>query len=210
MKRTTVVLCGFALLASISPARADHHEAPGDEKGHMHEGEMKEMSPEEKAAMEAWTKAATPGERHEELAESAGTWTMEIKIWMGPEEEVSTGTAERKMILDGRVLKEKVKGTMMGDMPFEGLGFTGYDNVIGKYWSTWMDSASTGVATSRGTWDEEKGAVVFEGEMSDPMTGESSTFWSTFTPSEGKEVFTMYQMMGGEKVKTMEITYTRK
>ena len=32
---------------------------------------------------------------------------------------------------------------MMG-MPFEGIGRTGYDNVTGKYWSTWIDNMSTG------------------------------------------------------------------
>jgi hypothetical protein len=33
-------------------------------------------------------------------------------------------------------------------MPFEGLGYTGYDNVKKQYFGTWIDSMSTGIMTS--------------------------------------------------------------
>ena len=44
---------------------------------------------------------------------------------------------------------------MMG-MPFTGHGMRGYDNVSGKYWSTWNDSMSTGMMVSEGTCDAQK------------------------------------------------------
>ena len=58
------------------------------------------------------------------------------------------------MGLDGRVLIEEVTSSMMG-MPFTGHGMTGYDNVTGKYWSTWTDSMSTGLMVSEGTCDAQ-------------------------------------------------------
>ena len=111
------------------------------------------MTPEQKAEMEAYMKAGTPGgptrpwldgrqlrPQGQELAR-AGAPAME-----------ETGTATRTMALGGRVLVEDVKSTMMG-MPFTGHGMMGYDNVTGKYWSTWMDSMSTGMMMSEGTCD---------------------------------------------------------
>ena len=35
-------------------------------------------------AMEAWMKAATPGEHHKHLSKSVGSWTYEGKMWMQP------------------------------------------------------------------------------------------------------------------------------
>jgi hypothetical protein len=53
---------------------------------------------------------------------------------------MKAGTATREMALDGRVLMEELTSSMMG-----------YDNVTGKYWSTWTDSMFTGLMVSEGT-----------------------------------------------------------
>ena len=66
-----------------------------------------------------------------------------------------SGTATRSMALDGRVLVEDVDCTMMG-APMTGHGMTGYDNVSGKYWSTWTDSMSTGIMVSQGICDAKQ------------------------------------------------------
>ena len=91
------------------------------------------MSPEEQAMMAAWEKAMTPGEQHARLAEHfEGIWDTRMSLWMEPGAEpmVSTGTSTSTMILGGRQLKMEFSGTFM-DMPFMGIGFTGYDNVRG-------------------------------------------------------------------------------
>ena len=51
--------------------------------------------------MEAWIKAATPGEPHAWLATLAGTWRFEGTFWSAPgtEPSKSQGTAERAMLL---------------------------------------------------------------------------------------------------------------
>lgn len=171
-----------------------------------------EMTPEQKAEMEAYMKAGTPGEPHKMLAATAGTYALQVKSWHepgGPPME-ETGTATRTMALDGRVLVEDMKGTMMG-MPFTGHGMTGYDNVTGKYWNTWMDSMSTGLMVSEGTCDAQK-ACTFTGSWNDPIkkapvTARVTTRWTTPTT----EILEMYGPdKSGKEMKMMEITYTRK
>jgi hypothetical protein len=74
---------------------------------------QQQMTPEQKAEMEAYTKAGTPGAPHKALASTVGTYDLKIKNWHepgGPPME-EKGTATRKMALDGRVLVEEVKST---------------------------------------------------------------------------------------------------
>src|SRR5512134_3851174 len=85
-----------------------------------------EMTPEQKAEMEAYMKAGAPGPEHKQLASTAGTYDVKIKNWHepgGPATE-ETGSATRMMALDGRILVEQFQGTMMGS-PFTGHGMTG-------------------------------------------------------------------------------------
>src|SRR5512132_483462 len=111
----------------------------------QHQHEMK-MSPEQQAEMQAYMKAATPGPEHQALAAMAGNYDLKVKGWQaaGAAPEESVATAVRSSALGGRVMVEEVHGTMMG-MPFEGHGMSGFDNVTGKYWSTWTDSMGTGL-----------------------------------------------------------------
>jgi uncharacterized protein DUF1579 len=175
------------------------------------QGKPPEMTPEEKAEMEAYTKAATPGAPHQMLAGMAGSYTMKVKSWMkaGDPPMEDSGTATRKMDLDGRVLVEDVQATMMGQ-PYHGHGMTGYDNVTGKYWSTWNDSMSTGIMLSQGTCDA-KHACSFTGSWNDPVKKApvKSRMTSRWTDAK-TEVFEMYGPgKDGKEMKMMEITYTK-
>src|SRR6266571_94604 len=85
-----------------------------------------QMTPEQKAEMEAYMKAGTPGAPHQALASSAGSYDLKVKSWHeagGPAME-DTGTAKRTMALGGRVLVEELSSSMMGT-PFTGHGMTG-------------------------------------------------------------------------------------
>ena len=62
---------------------------------------------------------------------------------------VSEGVSEHRWILDGRYVEQVYRGKAMG-MPFEGRGFTAYDNVQGKYLGCWMDTMGTGMMFSEG------------------------------------------------------------
>jgi hypothetical protein len=83
----------------------------------------KQMDPQ--AMMEVYQKLATPGEPHKQLASLAGSWTTKTKEWMEPGKPPteSTGTAEMKMLLDGRFLYQEYSSQTMGQ-PFSGLGST--------------------------------------------------------------------------------------
>jgi hypothetical protein len=192
-----------------APAFADHHQ----EKPEAPAQGMPEMSPEMQAMMEAWQKAGTPGPEHQRLAAGAGTWKATVRSWMGsPEPTVSEAKVERKMILDGRVLTDHWQGNMMG-MAFVGHGMTGYDNARKKYWSTWNDNMSTGVMVAWGAWDESAKAVVFEGEVSNPMAGGAPMKVKSFVrvKEDGTETFEMWEPHGpgGEMVRTMEATLVK-
>jgi len=175
------------------------------------QGKPPEMTPQEKADMEAWTKAGTPGAQHQMLASMAGNYTMKVKSWMkaGDPPMEDSGTATRTMELDGRVLVEEVHSTMMGQ-PFLGHGMTGYDNVTGKYWSTWNDNMSTGVIISHGTCDA-KHTCAFTGTWNDavkkgPVKSRMTSRWV----DAKTEVFEMYGPgKDGKEMKMMEITYTK-
>jgi hypothetical protein len=192
------VLVLFGVLVA-SPARAQEKAMP-------------QMTPEQKAEMEIYMKAGTPGEPHKRLASTAGTYSLQIRSWHepgGPPME-DTGTATRRMDLDGRVLVEELKASMMG-MPFTGRATTGYDNVTGKYWSTWLDSMSTGIMLTEGTCDAQK-VCTFTGTWNDPIKkgpvkGRMTSRWTSPTT----EVFEMYGPgRDGKEMKMMEITYTKK
>ena len=196
-KVTAILMVSAVLLATAAPAQ---------------EGQAPEMTPEQMAEMQAYIDAGTPGEQHQQLAATAGPYALKIKSWSepgGPAMEES-GSAIRSMGLEGRVLNEKVKGTMMG-MTFTGQGMTGYDNVSGKYWSTWTDSMSTGVMVSEGTCDAQQ-VCTFVGSWNDPIKkGRVETRMVTRWTSPTTQLFEMYgPSKDGKEMKMMEMVYTKK
>ena len=169
-------------------------------------------SADQKAIMEAYQRAATPGPQHAVLAAMAGEFTLTLKSFNEPgaEPEVSTGTSTRKMILGGRYLEETVHASVMGQ-PFEGRGLTGYDNVTRTWWGAWIDSMSTGIMITSGSWDEEAGVGSFEGEYNDPVTGELQSSRSVIRRlPNGDELMEMYMTTAFGEVKAMEILYQRR
>jgi hypothetical protein len=202
MRRTAgnvIAILAIATLASLALAQTEN-KAP-------------EMTAEQKAEMEAYAKAGTPGPQQTQMAATVGTYAMKVKGWMDPSQPPTedTGTATRTMALGGRVLVEDVNATMWGG-PFTGHGMRGYDNVSGKYWSTWNDSMSTGIMVSTGTCDATGKTCTFTGSWNDPIkkgpvTARMTTKWTSPTV----EVFEMYGPgKDGKEMKMMEITYTKK
>ena len=170
------------------------------------------MSAEEKAAMEAWQKFATPAEAHQKLAGMVGTWDAEVTSWMSPGAPTkSKGTSVNRAVMGGRWIEQKFTGDMMG-MPFEGLGYTGYDNFKKKYMGTWMDNMSTAVMISEGTFDGAGKVMTQASTMDDVMTGKPSTVRMTTTVVSPDEH--LFEMFGpdpsGKEVKQMEIRYKRR
>jgi hypothetical protein len=169
------------------------------------------LTPEQQKDMEAYMKAGTPGAEHQKLAATAGSYALKVKSWMEPGAAPieDSAKATRTMALDGRVLMEEIHGTMMGG-PYNGHGMTGFDNVTGKYWSTYTDSMSTGVMVSQGTCDANR-ACTFTGTWNDalkkaPVTMKMTSRWTSPTT----EVWEMHgPAKDGKQFKMMEMTYTK-
>lgn len=172
-----------------------------------------EMTAEQQAMMEAWTKAGTPGAQHKQLAEQfAGTWTTKQTMWMDPSAPpmMETGKAVNTPVFGGRQIRMEFTGQMMGQ-PFEGTGYSGYDNTRGKYTGTWTDSMSTGTMMSDGAYDPATRTYTYHGEMADPTAkGKMIPIRETVRVIDADHhVMEMYEPRDGKEVKTMMIEYTR-
>lgn len=166
----------------------------------------------QKAQMEAWMKASTPGDAHKKLDGMVGNWNVTVKAWMAPGAPPmeSTGTAVNSWVLGGRWMEEKFTGTFMG-MPFNGIGYTGYDNIKKQYVGTWMDNMSTAVMVSSGKGSSGN-TYEFTSTMDDAMTGKPATITEkvVFTDADHHTMEMWAPGPDGRNYKSMEIAYSRK
>jgi hypothetical protein len=167
----------------------------------------------DQAAMEAaWTEFMTPGDHHAFIAKFEGTWNAAAKFWMAPGQPPmdSNGTMINEMVMGGRYLRSSYKADMMG-MPFEGVGYWGYNNKTAKFQSTWIDSMGTGLMVLEGTCNADGTHFELRGEVDDPMVKDKVKQKETMAwVNDTTHVMTMYTINpDGTEVKTMEITYTK-
>jgi hypothetical protein len=191
------VSLALALLVCAFAAVADEPKKP-------------EMDP---AMMQAMMAAATPGDAHKKLDAMVGTWDTKITMWMlpGADPMTSTGTSENRWIMGGRYLEQRYTGVIMG-APFEGIGYTGYDNVRKHYFGTWMDNMSTGMMSSTGSADDDGKSWSFTGTFPDPMTGKDMKVDEKVIVTDADH-HTMEMWMpapDGKMFKSMEIAYSRR
>ncbi len=163
--------------------------------------------------MAAWEKAMAPGEEHRRLEPLVGTWKTKTTFWMEPggPPSASDGISEHRWVLGDRFVEQVYRGTAMG-MPFEGIGFTGYDNVKRKYIGTWMDSMSTGIMSSLGTGKPSPEKVSFEARSSDPVSRGEITFQCVVNVRDrdhhSYEMWT--RTPAGKRYRTMLVEYERR
>jgi hypothetical protein len=168
------------------------------------------MDPEMMAKMKAFS---TPNENHRVLDQFVGSWDNTVKMWMGPDSgpQVSQGTSETRWILDGHFIEQDFKGEHMGQ-PFTGRWTIGYDNLKKEYVSVWVDSMSTGINSSSGTYDPATKTFTEQGSFSCPIENGPLAYRSkTRILDEDTYVHEMYMAdKTGKDFKAMEITYNRK
>ena len=172
------------------------------------------MSPAQQAMMDKMMKAATPGAPHSMLVKMAGEWACTVKYQMDPSQpwQESQSAATITGLMDGRYIQEVDSGQMNG-MPFNGMGLYGYDNVSGKYVSSWIDNMGTGIMTSVGTADASGKVINWIGTMNDPVTGKpAKARMVTTVTDDDHHTFEMFGVPpGGKKeMKMMTIDYARK
>jgi hypothetical protein len=173
---------------------------------------QQEKKPDMDAMMQEWMKYAAPGPQHATFAKLAGKWTTATKSWMDPAAPPteSKGTADMQMVLGGRYLDQKYKGTV-ADMPYEGMGMLGYDNFGKRYMTHWSDNMSTTMIWATGTANAAGNEITLEGSYDDPMSGGKAKKFKEVMKIQGPDsyVFEWWEEREGKIVKTMEIVHTR-
>lgn len=166
--RRIVLMVGLVHLcfASVGSTSNDHDQAGSHGQS---------MDAASQAMMESWQAYASPSDNHKVLNPLVGTWSQVVKWWMTPDSqpETSQGTTETTWVMGGRYLLHEAKGMSMGQ-PFEGMGFTGFDNGRQAYQTIWMDNMGTGMMIGEGTYDPNKKALTDQGRFTDPMIGQRS------------------------------------
>ncbi len=198
MRFISLAVTALSIILTVSPVLAK------EKKG--------EKPMDQQAMMELWKKLATPGEPHKLLASMAGSWTTTTKEWMEPGKPAteSTGTAEMKMLLDGRFLYQEYNSQMMGQ-PFSGIGIDAYDNMTKKYVTAWIDSMGTGIFIMEGTASADGKTITLKGSHPEPGGGKMThrAVWKIV--DNNNQTFDMYGAHHrGKETKMLEITYTRK
>jgi hypothetical protein len=170
-------------------------------------------SAEEAEMMKKMAELATPGEFHRKIEPLIGTWNCAVKFTMAPgaPPEESSGTLERKWVMDGRYMFEEYKGTAM-EQPFTGRGYLAYDNGEKKYISVWMDSMGTGIFYEKGTIDPAGKTITFTGENFCCMTDKLKKTKSTLEiVDNSKQILRMFDTgPDGKEFQSFEMIATRK
>jgi hypothetical protein len=129
------------------------------------------------STLPASTALAMPGPEHAWLDPLAGTWAVEMLVYPGPGAEPITSTdltATREWILDGRYLKEELRGTFAGN-PSARDGLLGYNRLDGRFELVTVDTFEPGqmIYASRGA--ESPGGFSLYGESVEAGFGPEPT-----------------------------------
>src|SRR5690606_7205340 len=158
------------------------------------ENGKEKMDPKIQEMMQKWKDAATPGAPHAVLKSMVGNWKYTSKMWHSSDSvpEESSGRSKFKMVLGGRFLTNETKGKAMGQA-FEGIGYTGYNNMTKKYETFWMDNMSTATMHGTGSFDEATKTLTDVGEFSCPMREGPQKYRSELKIiDKNNMIFTMY------------------
>ena len=160
-----------------------------------------------------------PGANHQLLADLVGSWDCKMTFWMAPgaPPSVSSGTAVRKAIMDGRyfIMDTAVKMQMPGPdgqthpVDYKGMELDGYDNMKGKFFSTWVDNMGTGLLMSEGSYDPASKTFTYRLEEEMAPGKKTKMRGAVKVIDKDHYIFEWYEDQDGKEAKTMEITYTR-
>jgi hypothetical protein len=120
-------------------------------------------------------KAGMIGPQHRQLAALVGEWQVTQSFWTtgNPDPKIDTGHASYATVLGGRHLRQDLNIDSAGKV-FEALGYIGYDNAEGRYYSSWMDVNFTGVIMAYGDYDAARHTYTFTGTLPGPASGDAA------------------------------------
>jgi Protein of unknown function (DUF1579) len=156
--------------------------------------------------------APKPGPEHERLKKAVGAWdaTVEMSQVPGKPPEVSKGTETSVLTGGGLWLITDFKSTMNGK-PFEGHGIAGYDPAKKKYVGTWVDSWTTSLGVSEGTYDALTKKETAFMDMTEPDGKTTKMKMETEWKDDDTRVFTLWGPgPDGKEFPGLKITYKRR
>jgi len=174
---------------------------------------MKKKAPpmDHEAMMAAWQGAMTPSKGHAALDVFVGSWRTKTTFTMTPgaPPDVSEGTSENSWVLGRRYLRQVFKGSSMA-MPFEGLGYTAFDNVQKQYLGFWMDTFGTGFMTSVGVGKPKNGVFKSVAEGFEPSGHVIRFDCVVRVQDRNRHTYEMWtKAPSGKRYCSMRIEYTR-
>jgi hypothetical protein len=170
------------------------------------------MSTEEQTMLKKTEAYATPNDHHKILDAKIGRWNDTLRFWMdanSPPHE-SKCTSEFAWVMDGRYLTEHTSGTTPSGL-FEGMGWSGYDNLKNRYVKVWIDNTLTGIMYFEGTYDNKTKTFTYASETPDIEAGKYvQNRWTEKWVSPDKFVVESFVAGNdGKEFKCFEVTYVR-
>jgi hypothetical protein len=171
-----------------------------------------EQSVDMEAYMKHYLEVTAPNQHHQALAKRVGQWNTVIKYYLSPEAEpmVSTGTCTYELVMGGRFVEQRAEGEVLG-IPFEGVGYLGFDKTTGKHTSFWIDSMGTQSIYAEGECSHGGMTETYMFTTHDPMTGDAMQIKTVTTiKSDNEHTYEWFEKgADGRLTKTMEVDYTR-
>jgi hypothetical protein len=149
--------------------------------------------------------------QHRELADLTGAWSVKQSFWSAVDApaKIDKGTAEFVMVLNQHHLRQTLH--IADGTNFEGLGYIGYDNASGRFFSTWMDVNFPGVLIAHGGFDSSTKSYVFRGSMSAAGSKDGDVpvreVMTIFDHDHFK--YEYYETHRGKEALTVRLEYTR-
>jgi hypothetical protein len=210
-----LIVPAFVVTAAIAVLVGSMANAAKKESAPANQPEMKLPPGWTMDDMKACMEAGTPGKMHKILAKDVGEWTGKTTMWMGPDSEPKTSecTSSMSSLMDGRFIKVEMKGDMPGAGPFQGGGIYGYDNVMKKFVSSWIDNQSTGIMQGDGELSDDGKSITWNYKFSCPITKKRVALKEVDTttgPDTKKLEMWTDDPKTGKNYKMMSIEFTRK
>lgn len=158
--------------------------------------------------MEEMVKMAAPGPEHELLKSMTGKWNYKLTNYMDPSKPTKTsGTAKGEMMLGGRFARFESSGKMMG-ANFSTFSLMGFDRRKNKYFIVECDELGTYTVFAEGDYDKATKTLTLSGENEEEGTKVPFQFIFKLTDADHMS-FSIVMEMGGQKMKMVDIDYTR-
>jgi hypothetical protein len=113
------------------------------------------------------------------------------------------------MVLGGRHLRQDLR-IDSAVKPFEALGYIGYDNLAGRYYSSWMDINFTGVIMAYGDYDAASHTYTFLGTLPGPAASEPVPLRGELKVVDANHfVYDFYERHDGTEALAVRLDYLR-